>query len=180
MGRIRDVSSDTKTGTGTHEVELAMKVADILRPRGAMSLSRDKRQQSHPGCPDPDVDDDSPVSHLNVVRDPLDKLVRVLGLHGVDVILDLLHRDLSSPVSGDGQVPSGSGVGRGHQVFGVEQLLTEFGDGETPVLLGSPGGQGSEPCHEKVETGERNHVDGELSQIRVQRSGELCGWLGCS
>lgn len=116
---------------------------------------------------------DSPVGHLNVVRDPLDELVRVLGLHGVDVVLDLLHRDLSSPISSDGQVPPGPGVGSGHQVLGVKELLTELGDGETSVLLGSPGGQRGETGHEEVETREGNHVDGELPQVRVQRSGEL-------
>jgi hypothetical protein len=113
------------------------------------------------------------VGHLNVVGDPLDELVRVLGLHGVDVVLDLLHRDLSSPISGDGQVPPGPRVGSGHQVLGVKELLTELGDGETSVLLRSPGGQRGETGHEEVETRERDHVDGELPQVRVQRSGEL-------
>ena len=113
------------------------------------------------------------MGHLNVVRDPLDELVRVLGLHGVDVILDLLHRDLSSPISSDGQVPPRPGVGSGHQVLGVKELLTELGNGETSVLLRSPGGQRGETGHEEVETREGNHVDGELPQVRVQRSGEL-------
>jgi hypothetical protein len=136
------------------------------------------------------------VGHLNVVGDPLDELVRVLGLHTVDVVLNLLHGDLSSPVSGDlfgyqashqephhrsasaftdthGQVPSRPGVGGGHQGLGVEQLLSQLRNGQTPVLLGSPGSQRSETGHEEMETGERNHVDGELPQVGVQGTGEL-------
>jgi len=136
------------------------------------------------------------VGHLNVVGDPLDELVRVLGLHTVDVVLDLLHGDLSSPVSGDlsgyqgshkdphhlrasvitethGQVPSGPGVRSGHQVLGVEQLLSQLRNGQTPVLLGSPGSQRSESGHEEMKTGERNHVDGELPQVGVEGTREL-------
>lgn len=41
------------------------------------------------------------MGHLNVVGDPLDELVGLLGLEVPDVVLDLLHGDLSSPVGGD-------------------------------------------------------------------------------
>ena len=83
----------------TYEVELAMKVADILRPRGGMSL----RRSILVNVPDLEAGSkhNSPVGHLNVVGDPLNELVRVLGLHTVDVVLDLLHGDLSSPVGGN-------------------------------------------------------------------------------
>jgi len=56
----------------------------------------------------------SPVSSLDVVRDPLDKVSGVLGLNGNHLLFDLLHRDLSSEVGGDGEVSTVSRVGGGH------------------------------------------------------------------
>lgn len=55
-----------------------------------------------------------------------------------------------------------------HHVLGVEHLLREFGDGERPVLLAPPGGEGGEPGHEEVEAGKGDHVHRELPQIGVQ------------
>jgi len=38
--------------------------------------------------------------------------------------------------------------------------------------MGAAAGQGSESDHEEVETGEGNHVDGQLPQVRVELTGE--------
>lgn len=54
------------------------------------------------------------MSSLDVVGDPLDEVLVVLRLHGDHLLLNLLHRDLSSEVSGDGEVSSISRIGSGH------------------------------------------------------------------
>jgi hypothetical protein len=95
------------TALTTYEVELPMKVTDILVPRGGMSLSRPipdpTNQYTGNGGRIPRVQQDknAPVSGLDVVRDPLDKVSRVLGLNVLHLIVDLPHRNLSSEVGGD-------------------------------------------------------------------------------
>ena len=70
------------------------------------------------------------------------------------------------------EISAVSGVAGGHHVLGVEHLLGELGHGESPVLLGAPGGEGSEPRHEEVETGEGDHVDRQLPQVSIELAGE--------
>ena len=53
-------------------------------------------------------------------------------------------------------LPSVARIARSHHVLGVEHLLGELGDGESSVLLGSAGSEGSESGHEEVEAGEGN------------------------
>lgn len=65
-----------------------------------------------------------------------------------------------------------SRVRGGHHVLGVEHLLRELGDGDGTVRGRSSGSQGGEADHEEVQSGERHHVDGELSEIRVELTGE--------
>ena len=65
-----------------------------------------------------------------------------------------------------------SGVSGTHHVLGIEHLLSQFRDGQGSVLLGSSGGQGGESDHEEVQSWERNQVDGQFSQVRVQLTGE--------
>ena len=63
-------------------------------------------------------------------------------------------------------------VGSTHHVLGIEALLSELGDGKGTVLLGSTRRQGSKSNHEEVQTGERNHVDGQFAKITVELAGE--------
>ena len=41
-----------------------------------------------------------------------------------------------------------------------------------PVLLASSGGKRSEPGHEKVQSGEGDHVNGQFSEVSVELTGE--------
>ena len=63
--------------------------------------------------------------------------------------------------------PAVPGITGSHDVFGVEHLLDELGDGEGTILLTPSGCQRREPGDEEVEAGEGNHVHGEFSQVRV-------------
>ena len=65
-----------------------------------------------------------------------------------------------------------SGVTGGHHVLGVEHLLGELRDGDSSVLHGAPGGEGSEPRHEEVEAREGDHVNGQLAKVCVQLARE--------
>ena len=112
------------------------------------------------------------LSGGDVSWDPLDKVARVLGLDSLELVLDLSHRDLSSEDTADGEVSTVAGVGSGHHVLGVEHLLGELRHGDSAVRSRSTGGERGETDHEEVETGERNHVDTELSQVRVELTGE--------
>merc|ERR1711939_888540 len=109
---------------------------------------------------------------LDVVGDPLNEVRGVLVLHIEHLLIDFLGGHAASEESGGGEVTSVTGVGGAHHVLGVEHLLGELGDGESSVLLGASGGEGSETSHVEVESGEGGEVDGELSEIRVELTGE--------
>lgn len=118
-----------------------------------------------------------PLSSRDVSGDPLDEVGRVLALDSLDLLLDLLHRDLSSEVAGDSEVSlyvswcqvkylptyTLSRIRSGHHVLGVKHLLSELGHGDGSVRGGTSGSQWSETDHEEMESREGNHVDGQFS-----------------
>jgi hypothetical protein len=112
------------------------------------------------------------LSGRNVSRDPLNEVARVLGLHSLELILDFSHGNLSSEDTTDSEVSTVTGVRGGHHVLGVEHLLSKLRNGNSAVRSRSTGGKRGETDHEEVETRERNHVDTELSQVRVELTGE--------
>jgi len=109
---------------------------------------------------------------LDVVGDPLNEVRRVLVLDVEHLLIDLLGGHTSSEEGGGSEVSSVSGVRSAHHVLGIEHLLGELGDGESSVLLGASGGEGGESSHEEVETGEGDEVNGELSEVGVELTGE--------
>ena len=66
-------------------------------------------------------------------------------------------------------------VGGGHHRLGVKHLGGQVGDRGRLVGLASGCDEGRVSGHEEVETGERDHVDGQLSEVRVELSGESEG-----
>ena len=114
------------------------------------------------------------VAHggLDVVGDPLDEVRRVLVLDVEHLLVDFLGRHAATEHGGGGQVAAVTGVRSAHHVLGVEHLLGELGNSQGAVLLGATGGEGGEPNHEEVQTGEGNEVDGQLAEVGVQLTGE--------
>jgi len=93
-------------------------------------------------------------------------------LHVLHLLLNLLHRDLATEDGCDGEVTTVSRVSGSHHVLSIEHLLGELRNSNSAVLLAAASGQGSETSHKEVKTGERNHVDGQLPQIRVELARE--------
>jgi len=109
---------------------------------------------------------------LDIVGDPLDEVGRVLVLDVAHLVLDVLHGDLTTEDGRAGQVATVAEVRGSHHVLGVEHLLSELRNADSAERVGATAGQGSESDHEEVKTGEGNHVDGQLTQVRVQLTRE--------
>lgn len=109
---------------------------------------------------------------LDVVWNPLDEVGRVLVLDVEHLLVDLLGGHAAAEESGRGEVAAVAWVRSAHHVLGVEHLLCQLWDGERAVLLRAARCQRSEAHHEEVETWERNQVDGDLAQVRVELTWE--------
>jgi hypothetical protein len=109
---------------------------------------------------------------FDVIGDPFNEVRGVFVLDVEHLFVNFFGGHSSSEEGRGGKISSVSGVSGAHHVFGIEHLLGEFGDSEGSVLLGSSGGKGGESNHEEVESGERDKIDGEFSQVTVELTGE--------
>merc|ERR1712100_684513 len=109
---------------------------------------------------------------LDVVRDPLNEVRGVLVLDVEHLFINLLGGHATTEEGGGGEVTTVTRISGAHHVLGVEHLLSQLRNGKGTVLLGTTGGQRGETGHEEVKTRERNHVDGNLTEIAVQLTRE--------
>ena len=101
-----------------------------------------------------------------------DTVARVLSLNTPHLFLNLLHADFPTEDGSNSQISALSRIGGSHHVLGIKHLLSQFGDAQRTELMTSTWSQGCESDHEKVQTREGDHVDGELSQVGVELAGE--------
>jgi hypothetical protein len=108
----------------------------------------------------------------DVVGDPLNEVGGILVLDVADLVLNLLHGDLSAVDGGASEVATVAEVGSSHHVLRVEDLLSKLRHGNGAEAVGTARGERSESDHEEVKTREGNHVDGELAEIAVELTRE--------
>ena len=74
-------------------------------------------------------------SGLHIVGYPFNEVAAVLVLHVKKLFIDFLHGHAATEHGGDGEVSAVTRIAGSHHVLGVEHLLGELWDGESPVLL---------------------------------------------
>jgi hypothetical protein len=112
---------------------------------------------------------------LDVVWNPLDKIAAVFALHVHHLLVNLLGRHAASEHAARCQVSAVSWVSGAHHVLGVEALRSELWHGECTVLLRASRGQRGETNHEEMQTRVWDQVDGNLTEIAVELTGESQG-----
>lgn len=109
---------------------------------------------------------------LHVVRNPLDKELAVLALHRLHLVVDVLHRDLATEHGGGGEIATLTRIGGGHHVLRIEHLLRELGDRHHVVLRRAARSERRKADEEEVQTRERDQIDRQLAQVRVELTRE--------
>merc|ERR1719235_606118 len=111
-------------------------------------------------------------ANLDVVRDPLDKVRRVLVLHVEHLFINFLSGHPPAKQGCRSQVTAMTWISRAHHVFGVEHLLRELWHCERAVLLGAAGRQRRKANHEEVQAWEWNQVHRKLPEVSIQLTRE--------
>lgn len=117
-------------------------------------------------------------SGKGTVGDPGNEVVRVLGLVLVDRVLNVAHRKLAAVGDRDGEVLAHGGVDGGKERAALEESSGELGDVGGGVRAVRRGDERGVAGSEEVETGEGDHVDGKLAEVRVEDTGEAEGRWG--
>ncbi|KNE65623.1 hypothetical protein AMAG_19190 [Allomyces macrogynus ATCC 38327] len=147
-----------------HGRELVRNALEQLLDRRRVANERDRHLEP--------LGRDVTDGRLDIVRDPLNEVGRVLVLHVEHLLVDLLHRHAATEHDSDRQVTAVARVRGGHHVLGIEHLLRELRHRQGAVLLRATRRERRETDHEEVQTRERHKVDGELAQISVELTGE--------
>ncbi len=71
-----------------------------------------------------------------------------------------------------GQVATIAEIGGSHHVLWVVHLLGQLWDRDGTERVSTTASKGSKANHEEMETREGNHIDGQLSEIRVELTRE--------
>merc|ERR1719446_43452 len=111
-------------------------------------------------------------AHLDVVRDPLDKVRRVLVLDVEHLLITLFGGHTATEECCCSQVTSMAWVSCTHHVLGIKHLLSELRDGQCTVLLRTTRCKWGEASHEEVQAWEWDQVDSNLAEIAVELTWE--------
>ncbi|KFP05077.1 hypothetical protein N300_07987, partial [Calypte anna] len=109
---------------------------------------------------------------FNVIGNPLHKIAAVFVLDVQHLLVHLFHGHAAPEDGGHRQVAAVTGVTGGHHVLSIKHLLGQLRHRQGPVLLAATARQRGETGHEKVQTGERNHVDCQLPQVGIELARE--------
>jgi hypothetical protein len=96
----------------------------------------------------------------------------IFVLHTSHLFFDFFRADVAAENGSNRQVSPVPWIDCSHHVLRIKHLLSQFRNIDMAELLRSLGNQGSESDHEEVQTGERDHINGKFSKIRVQLTGE--------
>ena len=107
-------------------------------------------------------------SSLHIVWNPLDKVRTVLVLDVQHLFVYFFHGHATTENGGDGEVATMTRITGSHHVLGVKHLLGQLRNSQCTVLLGATAGEWGKARHEEMKTGERYHVNSQLSQICIQ------------
>lgn len=105
---------------------------------------------------------------LNIIRYPFNEVARILVLYRQHLLINFLHRHLSTKDSGNSQIASMSRITCCHHIFRIEHLLCQLRHGQATILLWATRDKRCKSGHEEVQTWKGHHVRCQLTKIGVE------------